>query len=123
MSGVVRVQLRRTKGWKMPPNTVSVARPGPFGNPFVLGQAKNRHGMQLNRFGCVEAFREMVLSRSEWRDKLRALQGFNLACWCPIISHGDYCPCHADVLISLANDVPLEEVIRENTRRAEGETL
>jgi hypothetical protein len=31
----VRVQLRRTKGWRMPPNTVKVTRPGLFGNPFV----------------------------------------------------------------------------------------
>lgn len=29
-----RFQLRRTKGWRLPPNTVSVARPGPYGNPF-----------------------------------------------------------------------------------------
>ena len=28
------VQLRRAKGWRMPPNTRSVARPGPFGNPY-----------------------------------------------------------------------------------------
>ncbi|MBS0661363.1 MAG: DUF4326 domain-containing protein [Verrucomicrobia bacterium] len=34
-----RVQLSRRKGWRMPPNTVSVARPGRFGNPFrVFGQ-------------------------------------------------------------------------------------
>ena len=29
-----RVQLRRVKGWKMPPNTVSVARPSRWGNPY-----------------------------------------------------------------------------------------
>lgn len=29
-----RIQLRRTKGWRMPPNTVKVTRPGPWGNPF-----------------------------------------------------------------------------------------
>jgi hypothetical protein len=27
-----RIQRKRTKGWRMPPNTVSVTRPGPFGN-------------------------------------------------------------------------------------------
>lgn len=51
------------------------------------------------------------------------LRGKNLACWCPVISHGEYSPCHADVLISIANDVPMEEVIRENTRRAKGEAV
>jgi hypothetical protein len=28
MGEPVRIQLRRTKGWRMPENTVSVARPG-----------------------------------------------------------------------------------------------
>lgn len=32
-----RIQLRRTKGWRKPPNTVVVARPSKWGNPFVLG--------------------------------------------------------------------------------------
>lgn len=34
------VQLRRTAGWRMPPNTMSVARPHRWGNPIrvVLGQ-------------------------------------------------------------------------------------
>lgn len=31
-----RVQLSRAKGWRMPPNTVKVCRPGPWGNPFVV---------------------------------------------------------------------------------------
>jgi len=34
-----RIQRRRTKGWKMPENTVCVTRPGMFGNPF---KTKNR---------------------------------------------------------------------------------
>ncbi len=32
----VRVQLSRRKGWMMPPNTVSVARPARWGNPFAI---------------------------------------------------------------------------------------
>lgn len=32
-----RIQLRRTKGWRMPPNTVKVTRPGKWGNPFKIG--------------------------------------------------------------------------------------
>jgi hypothetical protein len=31
-------------------------------------------------------------------DEIKALRGFNLCCWCKI---GD--PCHADVLLELAN--------------------
>ncbi len=32
----MRIQRRRTKGWKMPENTVSCSRPGLFGNPFRM---------------------------------------------------------------------------------------
>ena len=33
-----RVQRKRTKGWKMPPNTVYVGRGSKWGNPFIVGQ-------------------------------------------------------------------------------------
>jgi hypothetical protein len=32
-----RIQLSRKKGWRLPDGAVSVARPGPLGNPFVIG--------------------------------------------------------------------------------------
>lgn len=38
MATPVRIQRSRAKGWRMPENTVSVARPGPWGNPFVIGE-------------------------------------------------------------------------------------
>ena len=31
-----RIQLRRTKGYRKPEGAISVARPGPYGNPFPL---------------------------------------------------------------------------------------
>jgi hypothetical protein len=34
ISTPTRVQLRRTKGWRIPKNTVKVDRTTPFGNPF-----------------------------------------------------------------------------------------
>lgn len=37
---VERVQLRRVKGWRMPPNTVVVARPTILGNPFRVFKTK-----------------------------------------------------------------------------------
>ena len=51
------------------------------------------------------------------------LRGRDLACWCPIHENGRYVPCHADVLLSVANNIPLEDVISENLRRAKGETV
>lgn len=41
----VRVQLKRTKGWRMPPNTVKVDRTTKWGNPFVVGKP----GVRIHR--------------------------------------------------------------------------
>lgn len=104
----IRVQLKRAKGWRMPPNTVSVARPGPWGNPFIVG----RDG---TRARCVELYRYLLAglvcmtkrpSPDEQRTALKyaikniaELRGKNLACWCRL----DGKPCHADVLLEVAN--------------------
>ena len=37
----IRIQRKRTKGWKMPPNTVYVGRPTKWGNPFKGVDAKD----------------------------------------------------------------------------------
>lgn len=128
----VRVQLSRKKGWRMPSNTVKVDRTNKkFGNIFTVGCVPSHFSTALPSScesveDAVECFRYyaetwMDLTNGRWIDPLI---GKNLACWCAVInSHGDYSPCHADVLLSLANDIPMEEVIRENTRRAEGEAL
>lgn len=113
-----RVQLSRAKGWRMPPNTVKVSRPGPYGNPFSIAEAMEREG--LPHFECrpivVRHFRDWITNptsddpchesgfggrlqaHTRIREGLPALRGRNLACWCPIDQ-----PCHADVLLELAN--------------------
>lgn len=103
-----RIQLSRKKGWRMPDNTLSVARPGRFGNPFKIGISVCS-GTRLNftsksirtRADAVEAFRHM-LTFSERHypsaDEIASLRGKNLACWCPLDQ-----PCHADVLLEIAN--------------------
>ncbi len=83
-----RIQLKRTKGWRMPPNTVHVARPGKWGNPFKSS----------NRADDVLAFRQMIEGGAFLRQSLHELRGKDLACWCPL-----HQPCHADVLIEMAN--------------------
>lgn len=109
-----RIQRKRTKGWKMPPNTVSVTRPGIFGNPFpvdVYGQegAVDRFRrwltgkmamLELSQCSTCHSFGDisMVTLRSELRRHLPELRGKNLACYCKL---GD--PCHADVLLKIAN--------------------
>jgi len=106
----VRVQRKRTKGWRMPENTVSVCRPGRWGNPFQIGStgwipvdnsgvwSKNPHP-PLTREEAVQCFRYSTeFQLSDDPSYLDSLRGKNLACFCPLDQ-----PCHADVLLELAN--------------------
>ena len=36
-----RIQLKRTKGWRMPDDTVKVDRSSRWGNPFVVGKVSD----------------------------------------------------------------------------------
>jgi hypothetical protein len=92
-----RIQLSRRKGWRKPENTVVVARPSKWGNPFRVGVNA------LNRADAVKRFRDLVntpgRSYEGFRQSVRdELAGKNLACWCPLDQ-----PCHADVLLKIAN--------------------
>ena len=109
-----RIQRKRTKGWRMPENTVYVGRPSVWGNPFPEGWLGDR---------AVPLYRDLMqgffngpglrdLTDSQFQKVYRAVQPFmsinspnpkwlrgkNLACWC---KESD--PCHADVLLELAN--------------------
>ena len=89
-----RVQLRRTRGWRMPANTRKVDRTTPWGNPFSLSEG---------RATCVALFEDWVRNTAEGRALLaRArteLRAWNLACWCALEG-----PCHAEVWLRLVND-------------------
>lgn len=93
-----RVQQRRTRGWRMPPGAVSVARPHRYGNPFIV--SKDQTAEQ-----AVANFRRALLEgRLQFgvQEVRRQLAGKDLACWC---RPGQ--PCHADVLLEIANsDTP-----------------
>jgi len=89
MGGPVRIQLKRTKGWKMPPNTVKVDRTTKWGNPYKVGTC-----LIPDQSAAVMAF-AANLPMGNFAEELR---GKNLACWCKL---GD--PCHADVLLEIAN--------------------
>jgi hypothetical protein len=103
MSGPVRIQRQRIKGWKMPDNTVSVTRPGKWGNPWPIGEFGPMDRFAIDAEGAVGLFR-MMLADAEMRHAARfpadlsPLAGKNLACFCPLNQ-----PCHADVLLELAN--------------------
>lgn len=113
MPDPIRVQLSRTKGWRMPPNTVKVDRSTIWGNPFTVRDAIAIAQIPPHQAAahCAAVFRLWLDGRrSDWMGpesdaaaavilkRLPELRGKNLACWCP-----PDCPCHADVLLELAN--------------------
>lgn len=93
MTSPVRVQLSRKKGWKMPENTVKVSRPSKWGNRYKVGEFGSAEE-------CVDAYAHGVGVAGGVipYDDLHELRGKNLACWCGLDQ-----PCHADVLLDLAN--------------------
>lgn len=123
MSTPHRVQLSRKKGWRMPSDTVSVARPTRWGNPFKVGQSTHlwhrsaAHPYDfyrdqftvVSREHAVALFRAVLTDPEKWLDQWGLetgwedqIRGKNLACWCPL-----HAPCHGDVLLELANkDTP-----------------
>lgn len=104
-----RVQLSRKKGWKMPPNTVKVSRPSKWGNPITVQgfyDAGYSGSIDVARQHCVDGFRAWMAGLRHWSHGIpmpyppdaNELRGKNLACFCPLGS-----PCHADVLLEMAN--------------------
>ena len=104
MSGPIRVQLRRTRGWRMPPNTVKVDRATRWGNPFAPGKDGPLERRPPDAEGAVGFFEDMLRSpelraAAGYPTDLSPLRGKNLACWCPLSTPW----CHANVLLRMAN--------------------
>lgn len=129
MSSPLRIQRRRTCGWRMPEGAVYVGRRTKWGNPFAPGMdqelrfsgVKIRPDDEANPDG-LWAWRHMPISLDTaialYRDALqvidsplyeqpldvtvddvrRELAGLDLACYCALDQ-----PCHADVLLEVAN--------------------
>lgn len=122
----VRIQRKRTKGWKVPENAIYVGRPTKWGNPFVCYQdghtGYDRHSTAPEI--AVASFRSLLTKQESWssippskwpRGKIPAqwttvgevkeeLRGKDLVCWCPLVDKdGNPVPCHADILLEIAN--------------------
>jgi len=121
MSAPTRVQLKRTKGWRMPENTVKVDRSTRFGNPFAVIEGIRDAATAVDLFRRAmrtpaSLRRHQILTilkgqrgRGEGaildiKVGLPSLRGKNLACWCNLDA-----PCHADVLLELANATTPED--------------
>ena len=77
----IRIQRRRTKGWRMPDGAVYLGRPTKWGNPFET----------------AEQYWQVALDRMAAGGDFAELHGKDLVCWCPLDAE-----CHADVLFELA---------------------
>lgn len=124
MTRPIRLQLSRKTGFNLQAVSratnglpaVNVARPGRWGNPFTRDAAiESEYATEATWPSfVVECFRDWLgpsqSGRNWWQgplsdrrrkailEGLPELRGKNLACWC---RPGD--PCHADVLLELAN--------------------
>jgi len=104
-----RIQLQRRAGWRMPPNTVKVDRSTRWGNPIRIGpgctaaRAVADFALWVNGGTQVQP-KPVGVSPPSIEEIRQHLSGKNLACWCP---SGQ--PCHADVLLKLANATPGRE--------------
>lgn len=120
-----RIQRQRTRGWKMPEGTVYVGRPTVFGNPYwYIGDLKLSLALfRETATGCwnptlVKELADVDVDQiyrdhCAWLKRIGhrsaehiicSLKGNNLACWCPLEdAKGNRVPCHADILIELAN--------------------
>jgi len=111
-----RIQLRRTKGWRKPEGAIIVARPSKWGNPFRIEKRDGTHPWVV-----MSSWKDHILGAHETKAEAAAtavevyeiqvggavpdadtirehLAGRDLACWCPLDQ-----PCHADVLLEIAN--------------------
>ena len=86
----------------------SVARPGPWVNPFTIAEVQDELGLDKDAAQAEAVGRYGRWVRGEYegprpppsQEKIRAeLAGKNLACWCREGS-----PCHVDTLLKLANE-------------------
>lgn len=109
-----RIQRRRTKGWRLPEGAVVVDRSTKWGNPFMV----HGDGFAAAPKLAVDSFRRMLTEEGCWCpvpvkkwpvgkvpsrfttvDEVKAeLRGKDLVCWCRLNE-----PCHADVLLDIAN--------------------
>ena len=113
-----RIRLSRRPGSRLPAGARSVARPTRWGNPFHIHNSSTGHqsrwvvthgdstriigafdSIDQARTKAVELYREWALGQPDLTRQARLeLAGRALACWCPARA-----PCHADVLLQLAN--------------------
>jgi len=96
----VRLQLSRRKGFDLQKvsretnglKATVVSRPGKWGSPYPLKK-------ESERAKVIARYRAYLDANRKLRDEARKeLAGKNLACWCK-----PGLPCHAEILLRVAN--------------------
>jgi hypothetical protein len=128
----VRIRRRREKGQRLTsPNglpVIYVGRPTKWGNPYriihrdgplIVDDTPAIYNYEVSKLLGVpeplswrDAQRGIVgLFRKKYRNRsFEELRGKNLACWCSLSdSTGKPFPCHADVILELANGFSCKE--------------
>ncbi|MFI0900591.1 DUF4326 domain-containing protein [Streptomyces sp. NPDC020983] len=120
-----RIQRKRQAGWRKPEGAVYVGRGSKWGNPWAIAETDTLSGWTVKWTGpgrtpvglrreipahnqrdahalAVECFEVWVYAQPELLEAARCdLAGRDLMCWC-----ADSMPCHADVLLAIANPTP-----------------
>jgi hypothetical protein len=111
-----RVQLRRTKGWRLPANTAIIDRRSKWGNPWVVTYDRDNGWCVLEPDWLPGPRRRTIFCSSNYTARGMAalrfwrwavspfcklpfheLAGMNVACWCP----DGYC--HGTAILAIAN--------------------
>ena len=103
-----RIQRSRRKGWRKPDGAVIVDRTSRWGNPFTK-EAAQEAGYEGGNAMLVEAYQEWLRGNPIYscnprnRDwvisNVHELAGKDLICFCQLDQ-----PCHADILLRMANE-------------------
>ena len=82
-------KIHNKRAGTAPPDSVYIGRPGPWGNPFVIGKDGDREQV-------IQKYRDSLTPEQITKAR-RELKGRDLVCWC------SPAPCHGDVLLEIAN--------------------
>jgi hypothetical protein len=90
----MKVWNKRDKN--IPSDAIYVGRPSKWGNPYKITRNVGVPAMDRNQ--AIDLYRKWIICRIAIEpDFIEPLKGKDLVCWCAPL------PCHADVLLELAN--------------------
>lgn len=94
----IRIQLKRTKGWRKPNGAINCTRPGKWGNPFIIGVTPFCTTAEDAKY-MYRGWIDSGLPGAPTSDNIKKeLAGHNLMCYCQLNQN-----CHADILLEIAN--------------------